>query len=77
MVFFTLGKYKEILRISLPLVLNIGATTFMEFTDRIFLGWYSMDALAASMPAGITSFFMDLYHHLHIYALPDDFYKVL
>lgn len=56
MVFFTLGKYKEILKISLPLVLSMGATTFMEFTDRIFLGRYSMDALAASMPAGITSF---------------------
>lgn len=54
--FFTLGKYKEILKISLPLVLSMGATTFMEFTDRIFLGRYSMDALAASMPAGITSF---------------------
>ena len=22
-------------------------------------------------------FFMDMYHHLHIYALPDDFHKVL
>jgi multidrug resistance protein, MATE family len=56
MVFFTLDKYKEILKISLPLVLSMGATTLMEFTDRIFLGRYSMDALAASMPAGITSF---------------------
>ena len=56
MAFFTLGKYKEVLRISLPLVLSMGATTVMEFTDRIFLGRYSMDALAASMPAGITSF---------------------
>jgi len=34
----------------------MGATTVMEFTDRIFLGRYSLDALAASMPAGITSF---------------------
>jgi multidrug resistance protein, MATE family len=56
MAFFTFGKYKEVLRISLPLVLSMGATTVMEFTDRIFLGRYSMDALAASMPAGITSF---------------------
>jgi multidrug resistance protein, MATE family len=56
MTFFTLAKYKEILRISLPLVLSMGATTVMEFTDRIFLGRYSLDALAASMPAGITSF---------------------
>lgn len=56
MTFFTPGKYKEILKISLPLVLSMGATTVMEFTDRIFLGRYSLDALAASMPAGITSF---------------------
>jgi MATE family multidrug resistance protein len=56
MTFFTLSKYKEILKISLPLVLSMGATTVMEFTDRIFLGRYSMDALAAAMPAGITSF---------------------
>ncbi len=56
MTFFPIDKYKEILRISLPLVMSMGATTVMEFTDRIFLGRYSMDALAASMPAGITSF---------------------
>ncbi len=56
MTFFTLGKYKEVLKISLPLVLSMGATTVMEFTDRVFLGRYSLDALAAAMPAGITSF---------------------
>lgn len=56
MTFFTPNRYKEILRISLPLVLSMGATTVMEFTDRVFLGRYSLDALAASMPAGITSF---------------------
>ncbi|MFO7886398.1 MAG: MATE family efflux transporter [Desulfobacteraceae bacterium] len=54
--FFSFAKYKEVLRISLPLVVSMGATTVMEFTDRIFLGRYSLDALAASMPAGITSF---------------------
>ena len=55
-VVYKIKKYKEILRISLPLVLSMGATTVMEFTDRIFLGQYSLDALAASLPAGITSF---------------------
>lgn len=34
----------------------MGATTVMEFTDRVFLGNYSLDALAAATPAGITSF---------------------
>ncbi len=56
MTFFSFAKYREVLRISLPLVMSMGATTVMEFTDRIFLGRYSMDALAAAMPAGITSF---------------------
>ena len=56
MTFFIPNRYKKILRISLPLVMSMGATTVMEFTDRIFLGRYSLDALAASMPAGITSF---------------------
>ena len=56
MFFYTRDKYNKILKISLPLVLSMGATTIMEFTDRIFLGRYSMDALAAAMPAGITSF---------------------
>ena len=56
MIFFIQNKYKDIFRISLPLVLSMGATTVMEFTDRVFLGRYSLDALAAAMPAGITSF---------------------
>ena len=48
--------YKAVLRVSLPLVLSMGATTVMEFTDRVFLGNYSLDALAAATPASITAF---------------------
>ncbi len=51
-----LDNYKTVINISLPLVLSMGATTVMEFTDRVFLGNYSLNALAASTPAGITSF---------------------
>ena len=51
-----LTPYKKVLTISLPLVLSMGATTVMEFTDRVFLGNYDIDALAAATPAGITSF---------------------
>ncbi|MFH1155572.1 MAG: MATE family efflux transporter [Pseudomonadota bacterium] len=51
-----MGQYKQVVRVSLPLVVSMGATTVMEFTDRVFLGNYSLDALAASLPAGITSF---------------------
>ncbi len=48
--------YREVLRVCLPLVLSLSATTLMEFTDRIFLANYSIDAISAALPAGITSY---------------------
>ena len=48
--------YREVLRVSLPLVVSMSSTMVMEFTDRIFLANYSLDAIAAALPAGITSF---------------------
>ena len=48
--------YREITSVSLPLVLSMAATTVMEFTDRVFLANYSIDAIAAAMPAGIAAF---------------------
>ncbi|KJR99188.1 MAG: hypothetical protein VR65_17395 [Desulfobulbaceae bacterium BRH_c16a] len=50
------NHYREVLRICLPLVLSLSATTLMEFTDRIFLANYSIDAISAALPAGITSY---------------------
>lgn len=50
------NHYKEVLRVCLPLVLGLSATTVMEFTDRVFLANYSIEAISASMPAGITSY---------------------
>jgi MATE family multidrug resistance protein len=50
--------YGGILRISLPLVVTMGATMAMEFTDRIFLARYSLDAIAAALPAGIAAFLL-------------------
>jgi len=50
------GSYKEIFTLSLPLVVSSGSWTIMHFTDRMFLSWYSEDALAASLPAGVTNF---------------------
>ena len=47
------GPRGDVVRISLPLVLSMGATTVMEFTDRVFLGRYSLDALAAAVPSGL------------------------
>ncbi len=43
----------RILAVGLPLVVSMSSTTIMEFTDRLFLGWYSLEALAAATPAAI------------------------
>ncbi|MBN2034002.1 MAG: MATE family efflux transporter [Deltaproteobacteria bacterium] len=48
--------YRDVLRISLPLVASMGSITLMQFTDRIFLANYSLEAIAAAPPAGIASF---------------------
>lgn len=50
------GRYREVLRLCLPLVFSLSATTLMEFTDRVFLANHSIDAISAALPAGITSF---------------------
>ncbi len=48
--------YRAVLDISLPLVVSMASTTIMLFTDRIFLANYSLDAIAAATPAGVTNF---------------------
>lgn len=50
------GSYREIFSLSLPLVISTGSTTLMHFTDRVFLSWYSEEALAAALPGGVSSF---------------------
>lgn len=46
----------EVLRLALPLVISTSSWTLMYFIDRVFLGWYHPEALAASLPAGMVSF---------------------
>ena len=48
--------YRQLLAIGLPLVVSMGSQTFMLFTDRVFLAGYSLEAIAAALPAGITAF---------------------
>jgi len=50
------GSYRSVLRVSLPLVISMTTTVVMTFTDRVFLANYSIDAIAAALPAGITAF---------------------
>jgi len=48
--------YRDVLAISLPLVASMGSITVMQFTDRMFLANYSINAIAAALPAGIAAF---------------------
>lgn len=47
------GSGRELLRVALPLVISAGSLSLMYFTDRMLLTWYSLDAMAASLPAGM------------------------
>ena len=46
-------RYREVARVCFPLVMSMAAVTIMEFTDRVFLSNYSMEAISAVAPAGI------------------------
>ncbi len=47
--------YAEILRVGLPLVASMASSTVMQFTDRLFLSRFSVDAIAAALPASMAS----------------------
>ncbi|MDA0747519.1 MAG: MATE family efflux transporter [bacterium] len=50
------GGYREVLHLAIPLILSTGSWSIQEFTDRVFLSWYSRDAVAAALPAGLLNF---------------------
>lgn len=50
------GGYRELLTIAAPLVLSTASWTIQHFVDRMFLTWYSQEAMAAVLPSGILSF---------------------
>jgi MATE family multidrug resistance protein len=50
------GREGEVLRVALPLILSSSSWTIQHFLDRVFLTWYSPQAIAAAMPAGILLF---------------------
>ena len=53
--FYAPNGYAEILRVGLPLVASMGSATVMQFTDRLFLSKYSVNAIAAALPAALAS----------------------
>ncbi|MEW6446552.1 MAG: MATE family efflux transporter [Bacillota bacterium] len=50
------GGYREFLTMAVPLILATGMWSVQHFVDRMFLTWYSPEAVAASMPAGMLNF---------------------
>ena len=48
--------YRSVLSIAVPLILSTGAWSILHFVDRMFLTWYSPEAIAAAMPAGMLNF---------------------
>lgn len=48
--------YRVVLKMAVPLILSTGAWAIQQFIDRIFLTWYSPEAIAAALPAGISNF---------------------
>ena len=50
------GGCGEVFKIALPLIISTSAYTIQMFIDRVFLMWYSSDAMAAAMFSGMTDF---------------------
>ncbi|OHD63050.1 MAG: MATE family efflux transporter [Spirochaetes bacterium RBG_13_51_14] len=48
--------YRDILVLAIPLIFSTGSWAVQHFIDRMFLNWYSQEAVAAAMPAGILNF---------------------
>jgi len=50
------GGYREMLALAFPLIVSTGAWSIQHFVDRMFLTWYSPEAIAAVTPAGMLNF---------------------
>jgi MATE family multidrug resistance protein len=47
--------YREVLRVGLPLFASMASAMVMQFTDRLFLSRYSIEAIAAATPASLAA----------------------
>lgn len=52
------SSYRALLRIAVPLIITSASFTVQNFCNRMFLAWYSPDALQAVVPSGILFFTM-------------------
>ena len=48
--------YRQVFVVAIPLVLSMGSYTIQHLVDRVFLVWYSEEAIAAALPAGALNF---------------------
>jgi MATE family multidrug resistance protein len=56
------GGYRQALNIAIPLIFSSAGMAIQQFINRMFLAWYSPEAIAASMPAGLINFtFLNLF----------------
>lgn len=70
--YYAPNGYQHVLRIGLPLSASMASATVTQFTDRMFLGNYSLEALAASLSASVTnymimSFFIGLVSYVNVF----------
>lgn len=66
------ASLSELWFLSYPLIITMAAQVVMQFADRMFLAWYSHDALAACVPAGVlamtfASMFMGLASYTSVF----------
>ncbi|MBF0312876.1 MAG: MATE family efflux transporter [Oligoflexia bacterium] len=52
----TEGGVAELWAMAFPVIITMASYTVMQFVNRMFLAWYSTDAIAAAVPAGILAF---------------------
>lgn len=50
------GGYRQFLTLAFPLILSTGSWSVQHFVDRMFLSWYSPEAIAAAVPANLLNF---------------------
>lgn len=56
------GGYRPILILAVPLIFSSAGIAIQQFVGRMFLAWYSPEAIAATMPAGLLNFaFLNLF----------------
>ncbi len=66
------ASLSELWFLSYPLIVTMAAQVVMQFVDRMFLAWYSHEALAACVPAGVlamtfSSMFMGLASYTSVF----------